>query len=130
MLYVMSRLSPLADEMMLAEERAAAAELAGTTSGGSAALSTVEGEVQLASDAQHAEFMSVIAPAYKQFVSATMASTMEKCKNDVAAMTRYVSWDFQVMLPDGPLMGRCSAAARPLLGRCSTAAHLVLSCVV
>ena len=54
----------------------------------------LEGTV-LSDATAHAQFMTVVTPAFARFVHLTMASAMEKCAHDVAAMTRYVSWDFQ-----------------------------------
>ena len=51
-------------------------------------------DVTPASPAVHAQYMSVVAPVFRKFVTRSMASTMDKCVHDVAAMTRYVSWDF------------------------------------
>ena len=99
MLYVMGRMGTLADELMLQEERAAFAVV--ESDGGadaSGAGPTAEGRrersaLRLASHVQHAEYMGVVAPAFKQLVTRTMADTMAKCQEDVLAMTRYVSWD-------------------------------------
>lgn len=87
MLHIMSRLSPLASELMLANGPGAA-QRAQTV----AALESTS--VMPASPAQHAEYMNAVAPVFERFVRAVMASTMERCTHDVAAMTRYVSWDF------------------------------------
>ena len=106
MLYVMGRMGTLADELMLQEEREAFATVesdggAGAAGAGAASAehtATAEGRrersaLRLASHAQHAEYMGVVAPAFKQLVTRTMADTMAKCQEDVLAMTRYVSWD-------------------------------------
>ena len=113
MLYIMSRLSGLADELMLTEAahaNAATAHAADEESGdysptaaAAARLSSSSSparhfgmfdDVRPASAAEHARFMGVIAPVFQRFVSRTMAVTMDQCAADMSAMTRYVSWDF------------------------------------
>ena len=113
MLYIMSRLSGLADELMLtqaAQANAAAAHAADKESGGYSPAVVAAARLGLsspparhfglfddlrpASASEHARFMGVIAPVFQRFVSRTMAATMDQCAADVGAMTRYVSWDF------------------------------------
>jgi hypothetical protein len=108
MLHIMSRLPSLADELMLAE----AAAYRGTTSeqrgsdgasygldsastnyGRSSTLGLFDDTIP-ASPHMHAQFMASIAPVFQRFLVRCMERTMERCEHDVAAMTRYVSWDF------------------------------------
>lgn len=118
MLHVMTRHCALADEMMLLEAeramRSAAFSARGEEDGsegvgataaslGSARvsarpasrLSDLGGvdDVRPASPAEHALYMSAVAPSFRKFVTRAMSSTMERCVHDVVAMTRYVSWD-------------------------------------
>ena len=119
MLHIMSRLSGLADELMLADAAAVNAAAAraspdegedeGLSPAASAAAAAAQrgaarsrgggpfglfDEVRPASPIEHARYMGLVAPVFQRFVQRTMASTMEQCESDVGAMTRYVSWDF------------------------------------
>ena len=120
MLYIMSRLSGLADELMLNEAAAAEAAAAHANpdddaddyspAAAAAAAAARKGglsgsarggkgfglfdEMRPASPAEHAQYMTLVAPVFQRFVGRAMAMTMEQCASDVGAMTRYVSWDF------------------------------------
>ena len=93
MLHIMTRMGPLASEMLALEaERAAAASDGNETPAPS--FGEFLDEARLATPAEQAAYMAVITPIFEDFVARAMANTMEKCHGDVAAMTRYVSWDF------------------------------------
>ena len=85
MLHIMSRLCTVAADALLAE---------GKGSGARGVMPPpMLDDGQLASPERQAEYMSVVAPVFQRFVTSAMAATMERCRHDVAAMTRYVSWD-------------------------------------
>ena len=73
---------------------ASAAPGGGSWAGGAGGGATIGlfDDVAPAGSALHSEYMGAVAPVFQRFVHEAMASTMEKCNHDVAAMTRYVSW--------------------------------------